>query len=70
MTKKYLLFAGEYYYPSGGFNDFKGSFDTMEDAQSNIQDWHDWYHIVDSESLEIVKDCSKDDDEIKSLMGD
>ena len=70
MTKKYLLFAGEYYYPSGGFHDFKGSFDTIRDVLSNVWDYHDWYHIVDSETLEIIKDGSKDDDEIKALMSD
>ena len=69
MTEKYLLFAGEFYYPSGGLHDFIGNFKTIEDAKGRIKDYHDWYHIVDLESLEIVDEGSKSDDEIKTLMG-
>lgn len=29
---KYLIFAGLHYYPSGGWEDFKGERDTEEDA--------------------------------------
>lgn len=57
MTKRYLLFAGEYYYPSGGFNDYKGSFDSIEEAISNVMSYHDWYHIVDLDTLKIIKDA-------------
>lgn len=56
MTEKYLLFAGEFYYPSGGLHDFIGNFKTIEDAKGWIKDYHDWYHIVDLESLKIVKE--------------
>lgn len=50
----YLLFAGSDYYPSGGWDDFRGSFKTIEEAKaaaaeiksygSNV---YDWYQIVD-----------------------
>jgi hypothetical protein len=60
--KKYLLFAGENYYPKGGMNDFKGSFDTVEESENEyytneVQRYNswEWYQIVDSETLDIVK---------------
>lgn len=56
MAKRYLLFAGEYYYPSGGFHDYKGSFETINDARSNVMLHHDWYHIVDLDTLKIIED--------------
>lgn len=70
MKKRYLLFAGEYYYPSGGFNDYVGSFESISDALSNVMSHHDWYHIVDLESLKIIDEDSESDDEIKRLMDD
>lgn len=30
--KRYLVFSFDQYYPCGGWNDFKGSFDTYEEA--------------------------------------
>ena len=30
--KRYLLFAGDQYYPSGGWNDFKNSFHSLKEA--------------------------------------
>jgi hypothetical protein len=32
MKKQYLLFAGDDYYPQGGCWDFKGSFNSIEEA--------------------------------------
>jgi hypothetical protein len=50
--KRYLLFTGNQYYPSGGWSDFKGSFDTVEEAL--IETRGDWWHIVDSEIGTVV----------------
>lgn len=61
MKERYLLFTGQYYYPSGGFSDYMGSFKTINDARSNVTDLDDWYHIVDSESLEIIEDTRNGD---------
>lgn len=36
-VKRYVLFAYHEYYPNGGWNDFKGSFDTTYEAQEAIQ---------------------------------
>lgn len=43
----YILFHGDYYYPDGGYRDFGGVFDTLEEAQAaaNRSPEH-WYHIV------------------------
>lgn len=34
ITKRYWLFACEDYYPRGGLNDARGSFDTIEEADA------------------------------------
>lgn len=56
MTKRYLLFAGENYYPGGGWYDYRGSFDTAEEASQaggalhnkRINGaWVDWWHVTD-----------------------
>lgn len=57
-----LLFAGETYYAKGGFNDFKGFFVDLESAMlvvdanvgDNLYDVWDWWHIIDSTTLEVV----------------
>lgn len=63
--KRYLLFANISYYPQGGWADFRGSFDSIDDAVSfyknKIIDPHytgenwDWYDIVDSQLGGVVK---------------
>ena len=55
--KRYLLFAGEYYYPSGGWRDFWGAFDSVDDARKELDAQigsYDWYHIVDTETMEQI----------------
>lgn len=57
--KKYLLFSGKSYYANGGILDFKGSFDSLEDAVAKGRyqldnTYEDWFHVYDSES-NIVK---------------
>jgi hypothetical protein len=32
--KRFLVFAGDCYYPFGGMNDFEEDFDTLEEARS------------------------------------
>ena len=60
--KRYLLFAGGQYYPAGGMNDFRGSFDTFDDAKDFILNKitsdgyeYDWGHVLDKE--EGVETC-------------
>lgn len=55
--KPYILFGGDCYYPNGGYNDYIGTFDTIERATVDALNrygngkggtWHDrWWHIVD-----------------------
>ena len=44
----FALFAGDSYYPSGGWDDFRGMFDSLEDAAAAYnQGRYDWGHVVD-----------------------
>lgn len=64
--KRYLLFAGAHYYPSGGWRDLIGDFDSLKTAISHgtelYQPWegmaperkYDWYHVIDSETMNEV----------------
>lgn len=48
--KRFLLFAGDAYYPRGGWGDFVGSFDTEVEAIAEAAKiGGDWYHVVDAE---------------------
>jgi peptide subunit release factor RF-3 len=57
--KRYWLFVYPMYYPMGGMEDFKGSFDTINDSiqelnNMNLQkDTHE-FHILDSVECKIV----------------
>ena len=56
---KYLLFAGENYYPSGGASDFIAAFDSVDDAKAHAEQQqykHDWAHIAsfDGQTLQEV----------------
>jgi len=61
----FALFAGDTYYPGGGWSDFVGVFDTTEEAEKaaalgwlNEDDEtyrpYDWHHIVNLVSQEVV----------------
>lgn len=53
--KRYLLFNGSNYYPSGGWRDFAGCFDDLEYAIEVAKHMYcDWWHIVDTEDDRIV----------------
>lgn len=41
-----MLFAGSYYYPSGGWNDFIGYFSEKEAEEYLIKNHYDWAHLV------------------------
>lgn len=48
---RFLLFAGNDYYPAGGWGDFKGDFDTQEEAEAflaNSTQKFDWKQIIDT----------------------
>ena len=64
--KKYLLFAGETYYPQKGWDDLWGDYDTIEEAESASERicaakddngyslCYDWWHIIDPVSGDEV----------------
>lgn len=54
--KRFLAFAGDYYYAMGGWGDFIGSFDSLDDAKAacvarkpESPSGH-WGSVVDSET--------------------
>ena len=64
MNKQFLLFAGNDYYPSGGAEDFIGSYDTIEDAiearDACTFDYDGgWANIFDSKEEKIVRTFSR-----------
>lgn len=55
MTKRFLLFSGDSYYPLGGFWDCNHSFDTLEESVDfALKSDCDWYHVVDSQTMKVV----------------
>ena len=47
--KDYLVFLGENYYPYGGWEDFRGDFDSLEEGLNYIKSQdssYEWAHIV------------------------
>jgi hypothetical protein len=60
---RYLLFAGDEYYPSGGWQDYKGRFDSVKEALKaaasgtknlDFQGTWDWWQIVDLATGKMV----------------
>lgn len=57
MLKKYLLFAFDNFYPSGGWSDFQGDFETLEEALKMGKEAgraFDRWEIVDSETRKVI----------------
>ena len=59
--RRYLAFAGDTYYPSGGWGDYMGDADTFDDAKAVVDERRqrvpygtDWAHVVDSVAGEEV----------------
>jgi hypothetical protein len=51
--KRFLLFKGDNYYPSGGMDDFQGDFDTREEALQAAGTWDrswQWVQIYDCQT--------------------
>lgn len=64
--KRYLVFAGAAYYPWGGWQDFKGDFDTVEAATEfakacDPDTYKKWYQVVDT-TLPLAVDLSINED--------
>ncbi len=52
---RYMLFAGDNYYPCGGMEDFRGLYNTMNGLVANIGR-ADWFNVFDIEQRVSV-DC-------------
>jgi len=57
-SMRYMLFAGEYYYPCGGMTDFRGHYSTMCDVVRNLGSC-DWFNVFDTKTGEIFDDECK-----------
>ena len=47
QLKRYLVFAGDNYYPAGGWQDFIGDFDDLDAALDTARLRGDWSEVVD-----------------------
>ncbi len=71
--KKYLLIAGDEYYPSGGIMDWKGLFETREEIKIEVLsvkppiylingERYEWFEIVDLERVLATGEIGEIDD--------
>ena len=54
---RYIIFAGAQYYPSGGWEDYFDSANTLEEAKRSYENGIEkkgWAHIVDMENNKII----------------
>ena len=50
--KRFLLFTFDFYYPEGGWHDFAGAFDSVEEAIAFLPQTYGYlYHIVDTNDM-------------------
>ena len=50
---RYLLFAGDNYYPGGGWEDYVDSYNSVAEAIAALgadSRKRDWFHVVDSQT--------------------
>lgn len=55
-VKRYVVMGGSVYYACGGFQDYRGSFDTEDEAKARVEEFlkehgdYSWAHYVDLET--------------------
>ena len=57
--KRYLLFAGDDYYPRQAWHDYRGSFGELADAlkeAAKLRGNRDWFQIVDTTTERVVEE--------------
>jgi hypothetical protein len=55
--KRYLLFGHDTYYPGGGWCDYLGTYDTIEEVMAYLaRNRHENWHIVDTTTMAIVEE--------------
>lgn len=67
MNHRYFLFGGNFGYVFGGWKDFRETFPSIYAATviANKKDW-DWWHVVDLDTFEIVRDFTRTKEEYLS----
>ena len=51
--KRFIVFAGDFYYPGGGAADYVADFDTI-DAAKAWRGWSsNWLHVLDTYTKEV-----------------
>jgi hypothetical protein len=66
MTKRYILLVGNHYYPDK-WGDFKGTFDSVDEAKKFAEGFNDdgviysreyqWSQIIDGHTMKLVCEC-------------
>lgn len=55
-TKRYILFSGEDYYPLGGWKDFVGVYETIDEATKAGESLsNNWWEVVDIQAMQVIK---------------
>jgi len=62
---RFLVFMSHFYYPSGGWRDFKEAFETLEEAETyaaslNINIKRGFWELVDVEDRIVVRESEKE----------
>lgn len=53
--KRFLVFAGDNYYPLGGFDDLQGDYETLEAAQFAAEALNrEWAQVADTQTGEYL----------------
>lgn len=64
VLKRFLVFAYDAYYPSGGWNDYQGSFETLAEVRKHIAEVNeetsapDYFNVVDAHTGKAVKELA------------
>jgi hypothetical protein len=57
---RYLVFAGDVYYPSGGIKDYCNRYATLAEAHAVAvvlcKEWGKWAQIADSENMTLIEE--------------
>lgn len=53
VVRRFVVLSGDHYYPNGGWDDYRSSHDTLDDARSAPAPG-DWSQIVDLRTGKIV----------------
>ncbi len=57
--RRFVVFSGDHYYPTGGWSDMHAAYDTLDEAKDGLteiagRNKYTWGHIVDLTTGQIV----------------